>query len=229
LDKGDTVSLQYGEGKIFVTSWGRGDKTILLMHGWGGNRAQMTYLVDSLISNDFTVIALDAPAHGESFGSQTNIVEIVEAINIVNEKFGPINNIISHSFGGPSSLLAMDRGLVIEKIVTISAPTDADRSLMKPFKDLLNLPDKVVRRVKTNAEDMVGQKMEEIQVKNLAKTQTIPCLIIHDTEDVVITELDAREMHENWKDSELYLTKGYGHRQILREEDVHTKIVEFLK
>ena len=103
-----------------------------------------------------------------------------------------------------------------------------ERSVMKPFQMLLNLPDKVMRRIEKKVNEIMGQSLEEISAVNLAKNQTIPLLIVQDCKDSVINEEDAIELQDNWKDSELYLTDGFGHSQILRENSLHIKVAEFL-
>ena len=228
LDAGETKIIQLDELDLFVTSWGYGDKRVLLLHGWGGNRAQMTPLVKELVDNNYQVIAFDAPAHGESGGSRTNMAKIVEAIHLVNDTYGRLDYVIGHSFGGAALTVAIDRGLEVDKLITISTPSIMQRSVMKPFQSLLNLPDKVMRRINEKISQIMGQTLEEFSAVNLAKSQTIPLLIVQDRQDSVITKEDAIELNNNWKDSELYLTDGFGHRQILRENSVHLRIGHFL-
>lgn len=227
LETGKTEKIFLDGKDVVLTSWGSGDKKVLLLHGWGGNRAQMTPFVEELLAQGLFVIAVDGPAHGESTGNQTNMAKIIEAVELVNEKFGGINYVVGHSFGGAALVVALDRGLDIEKIVTISMPTHANK-IMKPFQTLLNVPDKVIRRIDQRIAKLMGQTFEEISAVNLAQKQTIPFLIIQDSQDSIITISDAIELNANWTGSELYLTNGFGHRQILRENSVHHKVAEFL-
>jgi pimeloyl-ACP methyl ester carboxylesterase len=69
------------------------------MHGWGGARAQMTGFVEPLLSAGYRVVAYDQPAHGESTGTATNILEITPTMDLVMQKEGPFESIIAHSFG----------------------------------------------------------------------------------------------------------------------------------
>src|SRR5438105_1441963 len=55
--------------EVAVYRWGKADRRILLVHGWGGKAAQFFSFVGPLLENGFEVIAFDAPAHGLSSGS----------------------------------------------------------------------------------------------------------------------------------------------------------------
>jgi pimeloyl-ACP methyl ester carboxylesterase len=84
---------------------------ILLVHGWGGWASRLGAFVRPLVETGRQVVAMDLPAHGSSPGSQTNPFEMAEALLKVAGSAGPIHALISHSFGGLVSLLAMERGL----------------------------------------------------------------------------------------------------------------------
>ena len=45
LDQGNNYRMLFDGGELMVTSWGERGPAVLLMHGWGGARAQMTGFV----------------------------------------------------------------------------------------------------------------------------------------------------------------------------------------
>ena len=71
IERGNNYRLPCADGELAVTTWGESGSAVLLMHGWGGARAQMTGFVNPLLSAGFRVIAYDQPAHGESAGTRT--------------------------------------------------------------------------------------------------------------------------------------------------------------
>ncbi|HZM20888.1 MAG TPA: alpha/beta fold hydrolase, partial [Anaerolineales bacterium] len=71
LARGSNYRLSFDGGELAVTTWGNSGPTVLLMHGWGGSRAQMTRFVDPLLSAGNRVVAYDQPAHGDSDGKTT--------------------------------------------------------------------------------------------------------------------------------------------------------------
>ena len=56
IKRGNNYQLPVDGGELAVTTWGDGGPTVLLMHGWGGARAQMTGFVDPLLSAGYRVV-----------------------------------------------------------------------------------------------------------------------------------------------------------------------------
>src|SRR5690349_395790 len=59
-------------GGLAATAWGEGPP-VLLVHGWAGRGTQLGEFVAPLVAAQRRVVALDAPAHGDSPGTQTNV------------------------------------------------------------------------------------------------------------------------------------------------------------
>src|SRR5215475_4516748 len=65
-----------GDGpELAVWDWGEG-RTVLLVHGWNGNGAQLSGFVAPLLRAGYYVAAPDMPAHGDSAGSHSNVLEM---------------------------------------------------------------------------------------------------------------------------------------------------------
>jgi pimeloyl-ACP methyl ester carboxylesterase len=99
LDWGNNTRIPFDGGELAVTTWGKSGPAVLLMHGWGGARAQMTGFVDPLLFAGYRVVAYDQPAHGESDGKMTNLLEIAPSMDLIAGREGPFHAVISHSFG----------------------------------------------------------------------------------------------------------------------------------
>src|SRR5512139_698320 len=99
LEWGNNYRLPFDGGELAVTTWGSNGPAVLLMHGWGGARAQMTGFVDPLLFAGYRVVAYDQPAHGESDGKMTNLLEIAPTMDLIAKHEGPFQAIIAHSFG----------------------------------------------------------------------------------------------------------------------------------
>lgn len=92
VDWGDNYRINYDVGELAVTSWGSNGPAVLLMHGWGGARAQMTGFVDPLLFAGYRVVAFDQPGHGESTGTMTNLLEIAPTMDLIAQREGPFHS-----------------------------------------------------------------------------------------------------------------------------------------
>ena len=98
IERGNNYRLPFVGGELAITTWGESGPAVLLMHGWGGARAQMTGFVNPLLSAGYRVVAYDQPAHGESDGKLTNLLEIAPTMDLIKEKEGNSDAIIrTHS------------------------------------------------------------------------------------------------------------------------------------
>ena len=99
IEWGNNYRIPFDGGELAVTTWGSSGPAVLLMHGWGGARAQMTGFVDPLLFAGYRVVAYDQPAHGESDGKTTNLLEIAPTMDLIAQQEGPFHAVIAHSFG----------------------------------------------------------------------------------------------------------------------------------
>src|SRR5689334_9242192 len=88
IERGNNYRIPFAGGELAVTTWGESGPSVLLMHGWGGARAQMTGFVEPLLAAGYRVVAYDQPAHGQSNGETTNILEIAPTMNLIAEQEG---------------------------------------------------------------------------------------------------------------------------------------------
>ena len=95
---------------------GTGGKTLLILHGWGHSAAHWEDLIQ-LLPGDFTTIALDLPAFGQTqpLPGSPGVVEYSDFIRSFIEKL-KLKNIflLGHSFGGQ---VATDISLRYPKLV----------------------------------------------------------------------------------------------------------------
>ena len=53
LERGNNYRIPFEGGELALTTWGDGGPAVLLMHGWGGARAQITGFVEPLLSSGY--------------------------------------------------------------------------------------------------------------------------------------------------------------------------------
>lgn len=131
-------------GSAEIYEWGTGSDVVVLVHGWQGRASQFAPLVRELRSEGFRVVAFDAPAHGEAEGRRTYIVDWMDAVRAIQARHGALHAIVGHSFGGLATLMAVAEGVQVRRVVTVSAPADAD-AVFRGFRAQLGFGDETDR------------------------------------------------------------------------------------
>lgn len=231
IARGKNYRIPFKDGELAVTTWGESGPTVLLMHGWGGARAQMTGFVEPLLAAGYRVVAYDQPAHGESDGRMTNVLEIAPTMDLVMQREGKFDAIIAHSFGTiiTSYALVKRNFPAPSKLVYLGSFNRLLDSLPR-FQVVTNLPDEIIDGLREMITENFGKDvLDEIVNENLVKQIHIPSLMFHDRADNVTPVEDSRAIANAWSEAQYIETNGLGHRGALQSEDVHEQIVQFLK
>lgn len=230
IERGKSYRLPYTNGELAVTTWGESGPAVLLMHGWGGARAQMTGFVDPLLSAGFRVVAYDQPAHGESSGSTTNLLEIAPTMNLIRGREGDFAAIAAHSFGTIiTSYALVHLGFPQpDKLVYFGAFNELLESLPR-FQEMAKLPDEIMDGFRLMLFENFGEGvLEAIVNAELVKQIDIPALMYHDAEDNVTPVDDSRAIAKAWRSATYIETAGLGHRGALQSKEIHEQVIEFL-
>lgn len=210
--------------QIKAWHWGEGPK-ILLMHGWDGRGSQLGHFVEPLVNAGFQVIAIDGPAHGDSPGRRTNLVDFSHKILASQDELGNFHAVIAHSFGGAATLLAANKGLQAEKLVLIASPYDL-QAIFDRFTAFMRLSPQAKQHFQSYIETEAQLTVEEIQ--EIISHIRSPVLLIHDKKDLEIPYSDALKLKENLQDVDFLSTEDLGHRHILKSEQVINRVLDFL-
>ena len=219
-------------GEIAVTTWGEADRpAILLMHGWGGARAQMTGFVKPLLSAGYRVVAYDQPAHGESDGTMTNILEITPTMDLIREREGDFEAIIAHSFGTLITSYALtNRNFPPPSRLVYLGSFNRLLDSLPRFQVLSGLPDEIMNGLRGMIyENFKVGVLDAIVNETMTPQIDVPALMFHDVADNVTPIDDSRAIANAWKSASLIETSGLGHRGALQSKDIHEKVLAFLK
>ncbi|HXD09013.1 MAG TPA: alpha/beta hydrolase [Anaerolineales bacterium] len=230
LERGNNTRVPFEGGELAVTTWGDGP-AVLLMHGWGGARAQMTGFVDPLLFAGYRVVAYDQPAHGESDGKMTNLLEIAPTMDLIAKQKGPFQAIIAHSFGTliTSYALVKRNFPPPARLVYFGAFNQLMDSLPR-FQVLAGLPDEIIEGLRAMIYENFGRDvLESITNESLTPQINIPALMFHDSADNVTPIDDSRAIARVWKSARLIETEGLSHRGALQSKTIHEQVVKFLK
>jgi len=219
--------LEGGPCRLAAYAWGAGP-TVFLVHGWGGRGAQLGFFVEPLVQRGFRVLAVDAPAHGDSDGTRTNIYEFAATLVEVVRRHGPVHAVVGHSLGGTAATLVASRGQYDGRLVVIGAMDRLCHEVSK-FARRLELPDGVERGMRRHMEQLFHPGIwDETSLRSHTPEVDLPALLVHDEDD---QEVDVREIEDAaraWPGAELYRTSGLGHFAPLRNAAVTERVAEFV-
>jgi pimeloyl-ACP methyl ester carboxylesterase len=229
------VSLTGGRAwpiRVVGESWGEGP-VVYLMHGWGGHRGQLSAFVGPLIDAGFRVVAFDAPGHGESAPGrhgpgQSSFLEFEAALAAVVRRHGPAHAVVAHSGGAPAAVVAVRRGLPVERLVFV-APMGNPESHLESFARQLGFGHRTRERLVRRIVDRVGVPMSHFDIAAWASGMaTTPLLVVHDRDDVEVGWPHGAAIAEAWPGARLLSTSGLGHRRILRAPQVVAEVMSFV-
>lgn len=231
LARGNNYRLPFEGGELTVTTWGNSGPTMLLMHGWGGSRAQMTGFVDPLLSAGYRVVAYDQPAHGDSDGKMTNLLEIAPTMDLIVKQQGNFDAIIAHSFGTLiTSYALVNRNFPHPSRLVYFGAFNRLMDSLPRFQVISGLPDAIIDGFRGMLYENFGEGvLEAIVHEKLAPQIDIPALMFHDITDNVTPVEDSRAIAKVWKSAQYIETEGLGHRGALQSREIHEQVINFLK
>ena len=220
-------SLDVNGKQIKSWGWGTGP-TILLVHGWNGHGLQFYRFIDPLLKEGYQVLSFDAPAHGQSSGQHTHLLEIRDAILALAKEHGPFHAAIAHSFGVAGLSAAVNAGLQLERIIAISAPGGLD-SLITRYCEAMRIPAATAQHLRQRLEERLGTSLWQHFAQTYPITADVKrSLIVHDKHDQLVSSEESIRMAAHWPNAELMLTEKLGHRRILQDPATIRRIVEFI-
>lgn len=231
IERGRSYRVPFKDGGLSVTTWGDQGPAVLLMHGWGGARAQMTGLVEPLLLAGYRVAAYDQPAHGESEGQLTNLLEIAPTMELIANREGSFDAIIAHSFGTliTSYVLANRDFALPTRLVYFGAFNRLMDSLPR-FQVLAGLSAEVVDGLRDMIYENFGKDvLEAITNERLTQQLKIPALMFHDVTDDVTPVSDSHAIAKVWTSAQFIETSGLNHRGALQSKEIHEQVVNFLR
>ena len=227
LNKAKKEVVQSNNINVQVYEWAGKKETILLLHGWESNAFRWRNLISFLTKEDYTVIAFDAPAHGNSTGSVLHVPIYTEVTQSLVKKYQP-KHIIGHSVGGMTTLYNNYKynNLNVDKLIILGAPSEF-YTILNNYRDMLKFDEIVFKELKEYIYDEFNFQPENFSISRYAKQNTKKGLLIHDKLDQIAPCSDSELVHKNWKNSSLLKTEGFGHS--LHQDEVSNAIVKFLK
>ena len=229
-------SLVLGRGRIHALEWrpeaqaaGTPAPAVLLLHGWGSHGARFGSFVEPMLAAGWRVIALDAPAHGESTGRHSDLGQFREALAAALDELAPVRAIVAHSLGAAAAvwLLADEPHRDVQSLVVVGMPRDIGY-MMESFMLVLDLRDDVRELLRRRFVARFGTAPEGFSAHALASRLRVPTLVVHDEDDDVAPLDHATDFAVGLGRGRLSITRGLNHSGPLRDAATIANIVEFV-
>lgn len=234
VDAAQRGSLTVHDKSVVTYRWGSGERPVLLVHGWRGRASRFAGFVPSLLEQGYSAIAFDAPAHGESAGNATTILEYRDIISRLSGEYGVFDAVIGHSFGVLASFVALCEGDGVQarRLVAISGVSDMEY-LFSRFCALLGLSPRLSRELRGRIErDMFPGEMgiwERCSAVSRPQRVRIPILVIHDEHDDMADISQAQRIIAAYGSQvQTVVTQNLGHNRTLLDASVVTAIGTFM-
>jgi pimeloyl-ACP methyl ester carboxylesterase len=221
--------LRAGAHRFVAWQWGDTAPWVVLLHGWGSHAARFGNFIAPLRAAGFSVIGIDAPAHGESPGRQSDLPRFRDCLAEVLRTHSPVHAVVGHSLGGGAVLtvLAETEEHHPQRICLVGVPSDMDY-ILESFMMMLALKKATRANIRQRFQKKFGRSAKDVSVAAAAPRVRMPVLIVHDEEDNVAPISQALAMASAIPTATLCRTSGLGHSGALRDPTTIRQIVEFL-
>lgn len=235
LSRGEDVEVQTPHGPVMAWRLGAGPAS-LLVHGWNDDNALWSPLIDACEQLGRAVVAFDLPGHGWSPSEAFSLEAAGEAAVAVADALGPIDSVVAHSFGCPTSLYALSHGLDVPRAVMIGSPVPRTKEIdrynadweREMIQDGLE-PEVVARAGQILRAQLADPESAFLNIDQAIAGMTAKALVIHSFDDDACPVANAQAMADLWPGAELFLADELGHRLIAQDHAIVQRIVDFVE
>lgn len=203
-------------------------RTVLFAHGWESHSGRWRKFVAPLQKVGFTVLALDAPAHGLSGGRFINLPLYSRILAGFMARQGVPDALVGHSLGAAAVVMSMGAfgAPRVRKAVVMGSFAESSR-VLRDFGLLLGLYPAVLAAVDDEIVRRSGIPIEAYSIPGKAALlRDVQGLVLHDADDDVAPAAEGRAIAEAWQ-ARYVETQGLGHR--MQGKAVVQAVTDFLR
>lgn len=210
-------------GKVAAWRYGEGP-AVLLVHGWQDDNSLWSPLISALAEIGIASVAFDLPGHGFSEGDSCAPFVASSVLQQIATELGPIDAVVTHSFGGPVTGFALLNGFAPRRVVLIAPPRGRNKRWFD-FAEEKGISPDVVHR----AREIYAAEAGLHAAFDLAEVASpIETLVLHSMDDDAVEWQNGEVIAEKWPNAELVLCDGLGHRMIAHDRGVIERVVQFV-
>ncbi|WP_063763240.1 alpha/beta hydrolase [Streptomyces sp. NRRL WC-3742] len=212
--------------------WGDGERPVLMLHGWRSRASRFAPYVPRLRELGLSVLAFDAPGHGDSGGRATSVLEYRHLALQLQDRYGPFEAVLAHSLGVCAAFGALADGLRAGRLAAVSGVSSVG-FFPAAFCAGLELNAAVERQLRLRIEESLfagdAGAWERYDAALQAEAVGLPVLVVHDEDDRVVPLGQAHRLHRAYGDRlDLIVTQGLGHRRIVTEPTIVDQVIGFI-
>jgi pimeloyl-ACP methyl ester carboxylesterase len=221
-----------GDERVAVYEWGGGERTVIIVHGWGSRAARFTPLAMALVARGWRVLAFDAPGHGASPGGSSSLPQFMAALETIASTRGPVHALAGHSLGALAIACShasarpawADR---VQRVVLVSMPAGAP-FLIDSFLQMMRIgPATAARLLDLFRRRFGGEPAGYASMPGAAQLDA-SLLLVHDRDDDIVPFAHSAALTTLVGDCRLLATSGLGHSGLTRDAATIAQIAHFL-
>lgn len=228
LEEALPFKVRVARNEIQAWRWGSGERVVFLMHGWAGRGAQLGAMAAPLVELGYSVVTWDGPAHGDSQGKTSSLVELADAAFAVARKLRvEPYGVIAHSMGAGAAALALSEGLPFQRMVMISSPASI-LHFVEGYAEMMGFSPGLREGItqwmnRTYSVDLADYDVEAMDVPHGDRI-----LLIHDEGDKEVPIEHSERIAQAADIKHFHRTQGLGHRRILYAEETIRLAVDWI-
>ncbi|MFX0182577.1 MAG: alpha/beta hydrolase [Candidatus Hodarchaeota archaeon] len=206
---------------------------IILMHGWARNRDRMVSRARIFGKHGYTTILFSARDHGNSDKELTgmSILRFSQDLESCVNWWGKPVVVCGHSIGAGATLIVAARNPLIRAVIAEATPFAFFHSLKYVYRPVLKcftpilLPGiKFFTKIKFR-----NNNKQEYSPLDAAAYIDVPTLLIHGKNDDILPFELTKRLHEEIKDSKIWIPENTTHYNIEKHPDYEKNVVSFLE
>lgn len=217
------VSFKNSKGENLVGILeGESDSALIICHGFTDNKdSPLVKLLAGRLKNMFRVLRFDFSGNGESEGNfadcsySKQVGDISAAIRFIEDEGCRKIGLVGHSMGGASCILASVKEQV-GSVVSLAAPVFMSPSRLKELSE---------KYAGSKVSDSFVQNLLDTDIVKAAEERTSPLLVMHGTEDVIVSIQEAKKLFSCAEEPKEYFFFDADHHFTGRESVVAEKVL----
>lgn len=214
-------------GRQRIYSGGQGP-SVFFQHGWEADAADLSSHAEQVMAAGYRVVLIDGPAHGASEGRMATLPLFAGGLGAAAATLGQPFAVIAHSMGAASSVVAMSEGLLAPRaFVALASPASlADNIAFQA--GAMGLSRHAIAQMQKGVEAVLQTPISRFDIARDAPAMTADALFLYGDNDMIVPQSAGETAARHWPGARLEILPGIGHRGILRDPDVLSRVSAFL-